>query len=219
MELLHILADPKPTEESAAKQIASAFFSKLSELQPNLNITNVDLYENPPPYLSNTGYRGSWYPSYVSGYQATEEELAATEYGSQQSDLFNQSDVLVLTAPLWSFSLPAILKSWMDQVLLPGKTYLLERSGPSPLHRLQKLLLFTESDDTYKENDPRDALTVQIRAAFDYIGVDDLSVAWADGQSPLLFRDSELRKSLAIEAAEELAEEAGDLTGAEPVQD
>ena len=52
MNVLHICANPKPTEDSASKQLAITFFSKLIEIDPDIEITNVDLYQDPPPFLS-----------------------------------------------------------------------------------------------------------------------------------------------------------------------
>ncbi|NKB25459.1 MAG: hypothetical protein GKR87_13995 [Kiritimatiellae bacterium] len=207
MNVLHISADPRPVESSVPKEIAVAFFNKLSGAESDIEITHVDLYKDPPPYMSEASYRGQWYPVFIEGYQATREEVAANVYGQKQSELFNQTDALVIATPMWNFSVPAILKGWIDCVLAPGLTYTFEKTGPQPLHRIKKVVLLVASDDTFKEEDPRDILTAQIRASLEYIEIEDLSVAWADGQNPVIFGDCELRKSMAIEAAEELAEE------------
>ena len=47
MNILHVCANPKPTEESISKQLASAFFGKVIELKPDVELVNVDLYEIP----------------------------------------------------------------------------------------------------------------------------------------------------------------------------
>ena len=44
-------------------------------------------------------------------------------------------------------------------------------------------------------------------AAFGFIGIADIRIAWADGQNPLFFSDGEVRRDMAFEAAEEIAEE------------
>ena len=36
MNVLHICANPRPVEESASKQLATAFFGKLLEANPDL---------------------------------------------------------------------------------------------------------------------------------------------------------------------------------------
>ncbi len=207
MNVLHVCADPKPTEESASKQLAVAFFKTLAMNNPDVNIINVDLYEDPPPFLNYEALRGLWFPVFIEGHQPTDSERAAGKYGVDQGVLFNESDAIVLTIPMWNFSAPAILKAWMDQVLSPSVTFTMDKSGVRPLHKVRKLIMLVSSGEVFKEDDPRDALTPMIQSAFAHAGITDLSIAWADGQYTQQFSDAEQRKQMAIEAAEELAEE------------
>ncbi len=207
MNVLHICADPKPTEESASKQLAVTFFRTLAEKNPEVEITNVDLYENPPPYLDYQAIRGFWFPVFIEGHKPTDDEQLAGTYGIEQGELFNQADIVVLTVPMWNYSVPAILKAWMDQVLSPSVTYTMDKTGTIPLHKVKKLILLASSGEILKQDDDRDALTPLIMHAFAEAGLRNLSIAWADGQYTFKYTDAEQRKALALEAAEELAEE------------
>lgn len=212
MNVLHVCASPRPTEESVSKQLAIAFFTKLAELNSDVDVTNVDLYHNPPPYLSYDAYRAMWQPVIDPTYEVTDAEKKASTYSIAQCALFKQADVLVLTMPMWNCGVPAIMKAWMDQVLAPGRTYTFGPEGIKPEHALRKVILLVSSGAVFKENAPDDALTVQIKAAMESIGVTDIVVAWADGQDPVTHSDCTLRKSMAVEAAQELAEEVATMT-------
>ena len=207
MNILHVCANPKPTEESVSKQLAARFFGKLMELNPEIALNNVDLYQDKPPYYSNDLYRRMWNPVFDALYEPSKAEEAAAHYAGKQAELFNAADVLVLTMPMWNFAAPAVMKAWIDQVLAPGLTFELSENGPKPLHKIKTLVLLVSSGGVYKENDARDALTSQIEAAFGFIGIDDVRIAWADGQNPLFLSDCEARREMAFDAAEELAEE------------
>ncbi len=207
MNVLHICADPKPTEESVSKQMATTFFTKLIEQDPELEITNNDLYENPPPYLDYDAYRGLWFPVLIEGYQATDADLAAFTYAREQAEAFNQADILVLTCPMWNYSVPGILKSWIDQVLNPGLVFDMYKGKPRPTHKVKHLVLLVSSGETFKEGDPHDALSPLVETAFGKIGIENIHIAWADGQDPLTHIDCEPRKRLALEAVEEIAED------------
>lgn len=212
MNILHICANPKPTEESASKQLATAFFAKLVSLNPDVDISNVDLYQDPPPYVTYEAIRGSWFPVYIEGYTATKEEESALQYSNRASEQFNQADVVVLTTPMWNYTIPAILKAWMDQIFIPGRTFdILKNKGILPKHKVKKLVLLAASGGVYKEDDPRDSLTRQIEKLFEWVGIYDVNIAWADGQDSFLYRDSETRKEFATEAAEEIAEDIAEL--------
>lgn len=208
MNVLHICANPKTTEESASKQLATSFFSKLVEINPDIDITNVDLYHEKPPFLDADAIRGAWFPVYIDGYTTTSEEKAALSYADAQAEVFNQADILVLTMPMWNYSVPAILKAWLDQVMVPNRTFSMTKDGGiQPLHRVKKLVMLVASGGVYKEYDPRDALTSMVENLFGWIGIDDCSIAWADGQDVFLFEDGTDRQAVAFEAAQELAED------------
>jgi FMN-dependent NADH-azoreductase len=212
MNVLHILANPKPIEESASKQLAAAFFAKLAEVNPDVNVENVDLCLNPPPFFSYDLYRYLWYPIFQPGYQPTDAEKAAAEYCRQQCELFRDTDIVVMTMPMWNFSVPGIVKAWIDQVISPNETFTMSPEGVKPLHRVKRIIVLVASGGAYKEGDPRDALTPEIRAAFGFINIDDIAVAWADGQNSFFFTDADDRKKTAMEVAQELAEEVAALT-------
>ena len=46
-----------------------------------------------------------------------------------------------------------------------------------------------------------------INGIFSFIGVTDIEVAWADGQDAMTHKDGTERKAMAVEAAQELAED------------
>ena len=77
MKVLHVCANPKPTEDSSSKQLATAFFAKLVEINPDIDIVNLDLYADQPPFLSYDAIRGFYFPVYINGYTATREETEA----------------------------------------------------------------------------------------------------------------------------------------------
>lgn len=207
MNILHVCANPKPTEESVSKQLATHFFAHIVEKIPDVELNNVDLYQDKPPFLSYEGFRAAWMPVFQDEYELSKEEEMALTYSRRHADLFNAADILVLTMPMWNFSVPAIMKAWMDQILLPGVSFDMLADGPHPLHKVQKLIMLVASGGVYKEDDPRDALTSDVRSAFGFIGITDLDVAWADAQNPMFFNNAEEHRQWAMEAAEEIADD------------
>lgn len=212
MNVLHVCANPKPTEESVSKQLAAAFFGKMIELRPDIELVNVDLYDEKPPFFSYELYKRVWYPVFDAAYKPSKAEEMAMNYADAQAEAFNAADVLVLTMPMWNFTVPAIMKAWMDQVLCPGLTFKISpQEGVTPLHKIKSIVLLVASGGVYKEDDERDALTRQVRSAFGFVGITDIEIVWADGQNPLFNMDHEQRKEMAIEAASEIAEDIAEL--------
>ena len=119
MNVLHICANPKPTEESASKQLAAKFFTTLVTNCPDIEVTNIDLYTEQPPVYSYEEYRNFWFPHNIEGYVPTKEEEAASEYALDQATKLNHADVLVLTLPLWNFTAPGIMHTGLTTSFHP----------------------------------------------------------------------------------------------------
>ena len=212
MNVLHICANPKPTEESVSKQLAAAFFGKLIELRPDVDLVNTDLYDEKPPFYSYELYKRAWYPVFDESYEPSKAEEMAMNYAAKQAEAFNAADVVVLTMPMWNYSMPAIMKAWMDQILCPNLTFTVSpEEGVKPLHKVKSVVLLVASGSVYKEDDDRDALSRQVRHCFDFIGIDNIEIVWADGQNPLFNMDSDARKEMALEAAAETAEDIAEI--------
>jgi FMN-dependent NADH-azoreductase len=210
MNVLHICANPRPIEESVTKQLAARFFSRLVEKNPEVTVNNVDLYQEPPPFLNLAAYRYFWERSQKPGHEMNREEDRATTYARAQGEMLRQADVLVLTMPFWCGGIPSIMKAWLDQVMQPTIMYSLDVDGIKPLHQLRRVVVLVSSNDVYKEGDPRDGLSSTLQNNFTNIGVTELSFAWADGQDQAIYPDWEERKQNAFEMAEDLADEVSE---------
>ena len=93
MNILHVCANPKPTEESVSKQLASAFFGRLIELKPEVELVNVDLYDEKPPFYSYDLYKRAWYPVFNEAYEPTKVEEMALNYVTGRAEKFNNADI------------------------------------------------------------------------------------------------------------------------------
>ena len=211
MNVLHVIANPRPAETSASKKLAFEFFATLTEKNPDVVVNNVDLYQNKPPYVSAEALNYFWGPIANPAYIPSKAEETAANFSNNNAQALMDADVLVLTMPVWLNSMPAILKAWLDQVLVPGKMFEFGAEGLVPTHHLRTVVLLVSSDQVYKEGDVRDGLTPAIRAIFAYIGVEDVQIAWADGQDASRHFDSEQRREMATEAAREIAEDIATL--------
>lgn len=201
-----------PPEESVNKRIADAFFKRLWELDPAIEVDKYDLYTLPPPYLDYSVYRYLWYPLSDSNYEPSPDEIRSGEYVRRQCERINQADVLALTAPVWNYSVPAILKAWIDMVIAPGYLYRFGGNGPEPLHHLKSLILFISSGGTMSRNNARESLLNHLQAPFQFMGINDIKVIWADGQNKELYPDYRDREEKAANESRLLAGEVADYT-------
>lgn len=206
MNVLHIIANPKPLAEAHSKQLSEAFFKALKGKQPQVTLKEVNLYKNPPPYYDYETYRHFWYPVFDASYTPTDAEKTAVQYSLAQCELFNTADLLVVTAPMWNFGIPAILKAWIDQVIIPNVTFAMGPGGVKGLHRIRKVVVLTSSGGVYAPGDLRDGIRNSLTSAMGFAGIKDVEVVWSEGQNPFFHTDHAVRHASAVKAAAALGE-------------
>ena len=77
MNVLHVIANPRPAETSASKKLAFEFFATLTEKNPDVMVNNVDLYQNKPPFVSAEFLNYLWGPVADPAYNPTRAEETA----------------------------------------------------------------------------------------------------------------------------------------------
>ncbi len=117
MRVLYLYAHPLPESFHAA--IRDAAMRGLAEAGHWVDL--CDLYaENFNPVLSAAERRGYHNP-------ATNRAAVASYV-----ERLEQAEALVLSYPTWCYGLPAILKGWMDRILIPGVSFTLEDGVARP---------------------------------------------------------------------------------------
>jgi len=118
---LIVHAHPEPLSFATAqmREAAGALVARGCE------VTVVDLHEvGWDPVLARTQF-----PAAGERFKPQAEQMAAVREGdldpgvARQLDALLEADLLVLSFPLWWFSVPAILKGWLDRVLVMGAVF------------------------------------------------------------------------------------------------
>lgn len=118
MKKLHIISSPRG-ERSKSKVLWEYLFSKMTWEKETLDLNAVEV-----PFLT------SWVIAYDYGF-ATMNDLSDTDkkIATIQDWFVKQileADEIVISAPLWNFSLPAILKAYFDLILKANDTFKME---------------------------------------------------------------------------------------------
>lgn len=112
MKLLHI--DSSITGPgSVSRSLTASIVAKLAAADPSLQVTDRDLTAAPLPHLDLAAMGG-------------DESNAVLEE-------FLASDVVVIGAPMYNFTLPSQLKAWIDRILVAGRTFAYGENGPEGL--------------------------------------------------------------------------------------
>lgn len=109
-----------------------------------------------------------------------QEQVALTE--TLLDELFS-ADVLVISAPMYNFTVPSQLKAWLDRVLQAGKTFRYTESGAEGLVTGKQVYIVSSRGGIYSEG-PAAAFEHQesyLKSALGFIGLTDVQVIRAEG--------------------------------------
>jgi NAD(P)H dehydrogenase (quinone) len=120
---LVVLASPEPS--SFATALADTAVDALAAAE--WDVTLLDLYrEGFDPVLSERDFTERLITNRL---QPMDEQAHAASRGTfapdlaRHVDLFESADLLLLVSPMWWFSVPAMLKGWIDRVFANGVAY------------------------------------------------------------------------------------------------
>lgn len=121
-QLLHILAHPTPVH-STTTRITDAFLEAYRQAHPADDIVTLNLYHEPVSFLGETQLAALEKAGVPDDGEMTPEEAAAWGEVHGHLQQFCAADKYLLTAPMWNFSIPAVLKAYIDQIVQAGYTF------------------------------------------------------------------------------------------------
>ncbi|MBS4212319.1 MULTISPECIES: FMN-dependent NADH-azoreductase [Neobacillus] len=134
-KLLYITANPKGLEKSKGLQIGEAFLESFLKERPDVEIKRMDLFQLDFVQMDAdlVFARGK-----LAGYGYTMDQLSETEREKilkmhALADEFIGFDYYVFVSPLWNLNSPAVLKAFLDNLFIAGKTFTHTPNGPKGL--------------------------------------------------------------------------------------
>ena len=178
MKLLHIDSSILG-DNSVSRAISAAVVARLREIDGTLEVRRRDLAASPLSHLSGAYLAGQG--ADVQHDQAMQEDLSL---GGAVLAEFLDADIVVIGVPMYNFTIPSQLKSWIDRVLVAGKTFRYTQNGPEGLAGGKRVILALSRGGFYAPGSPYAAFEHQesyLRGAFGFIGLPDIEVIVAEG--------------------------------------
>ena len=160
MKLLH-LDSSILGENSVSRAVSAAVVAQLKSAHPQLEVAYRDLVADPLPHLTLAAL--------------ADHELV---------DQFLASDVVVIGAAMYNFSLATQLKAWIDRVSIAGKTFRYTEAGAQGLAGGKRVIVALSRGGLYGAGSPAAAMEhaeTYLRGVFGFLGVTDLEFLIAEG--------------------------------------
>jgi FMN-dependent NADH-azoreductase len=167
-------------DRSIARALGKRFVEHWLSNNPGGRLIYRDLNEKRVPYMDNDWLSGVYAPENVD---RTPEMKQALSLSTELIGELQDADTLLISTPMYNFTIPAVLKSWIDYVVRPGFTFRLAPGWPGMLEN-KKAKLIVVSRDSYNPGEPlesADQVTPVLRQALGFMGIHDVSVVRAGG--------------------------------------
>lgn len=173
MKLLHI--DSSITGVGSVSRLLTAdLVNARRALHPDLQVTYRDLAAQPLQHLSGAHLAAA------SG--ATPAEGVDLATGAAVLEEFLAADIIVVGAPMYNFSVPSQLKSWLDRLAVAGKTFRYSEKGVEGLAGGKKVIIASSRGGSYLDA-PMAFLDHQesyLNAVFGFFGITDITFIRAE---------------------------------------
>ena len=164
---------------SVSRQVSAAIVDRLRQTTPGLEITYRDLTTAPLAHLSGAHLAAA--QGMVPADPAVQQDLATAQAVLAE---FLATDIVVIGAPMYNFSIPSQLKAWIDRIVVAGKTFKYDAQGPEGLAGNKRVIIAVSRGGYYGADTPMAALEhleTYLRGIFGFIGVTALEFIAADG--------------------------------------
>ncbi|RTL50322.1 MAG: FMN-dependent NADH-azoreductase [Bradyrhizobiaceae bacterium] len=168
MKLLHIDASILGGN-SVSRQLSAAIVDHLKTTTPGLQVTYRDITAAPLLHLDGAHLAAAH--GAVPESAAIQADVAASQ---QALEDFLASDIVVIGAPMYNFTIPSQLKAWIDRILVAGKTFKYSEKGVEGLAKGKRAIVAVSRGGLYGPGAPAAAgehLETYLRWVFGFIGI------------------------------------------------
>lgn len=174
LRVLYISASARQ-ENSVSRTLAADLIAALGRRHGTIEVAQRDLSHG-VPFIDSDWVAANFTP-------AGERDAAQRRKLSYSDTLvaeIEKADVLVIGAPIYNFSVPAVLKAWIDMIARTGLTFAYTKDGPQGLLEGKKAYVVVPSGGV-PIGAAMDFATPYLRHALGFVGITDVAFVGAAG--------------------------------------
>ncbi|MFE4397130.1 MULTISPECIES: FMN-dependent NADH-azoreductase [Streptomycetaceae] len=144
--LLH-LDSSAIADGSVSREVTAAFRTAWQAEHPEGTVIYRDLAADPLPHLDVHGISAGFAPAEAH----SAEQAAAFALREQVMAELEQADAVLIGSPMYNFTIPSTLKTWLDHVILVGRT-----AGETPSAKGTPVTVVASRGGSYAPGAPRE---------------------------------------------------------------
>jgi FMN-dependent NADH-azoreductase len=171
--ILRLDASASPGE-SGSRSLGDQLLGRLTQQNPKIELRQRDL--NRDAQFIDAGWIEANFSASDTRNDAARQRLA---YSDELIAELQWADHILITTPMYNFSVPATVKAWIDQVCRAGITFSYTANGPVGLLAGKRADIVITTGGA-PLGSPVDFASDYLRQVLSFIGIDDVDIIGAD---------------------------------------
>lgn len=167
--ILHVNSSGR-YQDSITREVSENLVAELAKQMPELEVKQRDVAKG-LPFIDE-----AWiHANFTDPEQRTEQHRQTLSQSDQLVAELQEADILVIAAPIYNFSIPAVLKAWIDQIARARVTFRYTETGPEGLLTTRKAYIVAASGGVPIGSD-MDFATRYLQQVLAFVGINDVTV-------------------------------------------
>jgi FMN-dependent NADH-azoreductase len=193
MKLLRV--DSSARRNSISRQLTDQFVETWRHENPKGEVIERNLASTHLPIITD-----EWVgAAYSDPSSHTPEQKAALAISNELVEELLAADAIVISSPMYNFTIPAQLKGWIDNIVRAGRTVLWSAQGPQGALTGKKVFVITSRGGSFRPGTPAEKFDFQepyLRHVLAFMGITDVTFIHAENQKP--GEQAEISKAAAV---------------------
>ncbi|MGY5351581.1 FMN-dependent NADH-azoreductase [Wenyingzhuangia sp. IMCC45533] len=157
-------------QTSVSRKYVDVIASKIKDKHTDAKIIDRDVVNSNLPHLN-----GAMLDSFFADGERTQAQKDAVAVSDALVQELQEADVLVIGAPVYNFSIPATLKTYIDLIVRAGITFKYTENGPVGLLENKKTFIVVPSGGVAVGSEA-DFNTPYLKQILAFLGITDITI-------------------------------------------
>ncbi len=162
---------------SNSKKLGDALVSRMEAIFPGMQVQQRDLNKD-ISFIDEVWVGANFTPPD----ERSEMQKKRLEFSDQLIGEIRHADHIILTTPMYNFSIPATLKAWIDMICRAGVTFQYSADGPVGLLKNKRVDIIITTGGVPLQS-PADFASNYLKQVFRFIGIENINIFAADQMS------------------------------------
>ena len=191
--ILHIISSPR-NEASNSIQLGNRIIEQLQLHYPGSTVQVNNVVDKDYAHLTEVHIAGYFLPAE----DKTQQHLDIIRPSDSAVEELIDTDIIVISLPVYNFQVPSALKAWIDHIVRAGKTFSYQTGHAEGLLTNKKVYLAIASSGVYSDGPMKvyDFAEPYLRFILGFIGLKDITTFRVEGTAIPGIKETALQKGL-----------------------